>query len=91
MQMSIVVVNYNTRDLLRQCLSSVFANPPRGRQFQVIVGDNASCDGSADMKQTGFLFDHADRSLSGCRFRVDRSLVGSPEGRGHGLANATIA
>lgn len=54
MQLSIVVVNYNTRDLLRQCLSSVFANPPRGRQLQVIVVDNASCDGSNDMLKSEF-------------------------------------
>lgn len=43
---SIVIVNYNTRDLLRQCLDSIFRSPPE-LSFETIVVDNASGDGSA--------------------------------------------
>jgi len=48
MDLSIVIVNWNTRDMLRDCLASI---PPggEGMQREVIVIDNASRDGSADM------------------------------------------
>ena len=48
MDLSIVIVNWNTRDLLADCLDSVF---PRLGDLtaEVIVVDNASADGSADM------------------------------------------
>ena len=44
--LSIIIVNYNTRELLRQCLASVEIHEP---DAQVIVADNASQDGSAAM------------------------------------------
>jgi len=43
--MDVVVVNHNTRELLRACLESVFANNPA----QVVVVDTGSSDMSADM------------------------------------------
>lgn len=46
--LSIVVVNWNTLDLLRDVLRSVHDNPA-GIRSEVIVIDNASSDGSADM------------------------------------------
>jgi GT2 family glycosyltransferase len=49
---SIVVVNYNTLDLLRDCLNSVMQ--AEGRACQIIVVDNASADGSADMVEKEF-------------------------------------
>jgi GT2 family glycosyltransferase len=48
-----VIVNYNVRALLRECLASVFDS--RGDiAFQVCVVDNASVDGSADMVRAEF-------------------------------------
>lgn len=44
---SVIVVNWNTRDILRQCLQSVFRS--RGIAYEVWVVDNGSADGSADM------------------------------------------
>jgi GT2 family glycosyltransferase len=49
--LSIVIVSYNTRELLRQCLESVRRHEPAA---QVIVVDNASRDGSAAMVRAGF-------------------------------------
>jgi len=49
---SIVVVNWNTKDRLRQCLSSVTTG--HERQPQIIVVDNASSDGSAQMVREAF-------------------------------------
>ncbi len=44
--LAIVIVNYNTKDLLLACLDSIFASED-GFSSQVIVVDNASTDGSA--------------------------------------------
>jgi GT2 family glycosyltransferase len=45
---SLSIVSYGTRDLLRDCLSSIAATAP-GATVQTIVVDNGSTDGSADM------------------------------------------
>jgi len=44
-QVAIVIVSYNTRDLLLECLASVVEST-RGRSAQLVVVDNASEDGS---------------------------------------------
>ena len=50
MEIAAVVVNYNTRDLLRSCLESI-----RGEGVpEVVVVDNASTDGSPDMVRSEF-------------------------------------
>ena len=51
--LSVVIVNWNTRELLRVCLQSVF-DTVRAKPLQVIVVDNASSDGSAAMVQHEF-------------------------------------
>ena len=48
MRLSIVFLNYNTRDLTRQALNSVLA-AAEGLAVEIFVVDNASVDGSADM------------------------------------------
>jgi len=53
MELSIVIVNYSTRYLLRDCLHSVQAS--RGMaDYEVIVVDNCSPDGSAEMVRQEF-------------------------------------
>jgi GT2 family glycosyltransferase len=58
MDVSIVVLNYNTREHLRTCLTGLQGavpaslgrpRPPNGLEVEVFVVDNASSDGSADM------------------------------------------
>jgi N-acetylglucosaminyl-diphospho-decaprenol L-rhamnosyltransferase len=51
--LSVIIVSYNTRDLLRDCLVSVFAES-RNVAFEVVVVDNASRDGSASMVAAEF-------------------------------------
>jgi GT2 family glycosyltransferase len=48
MDLSIVIVNWNTREMLRDCLESV-RSQLHGVQAQIIVIDNASKDGSVAM------------------------------------------
>lgn len=63
---SVIVVSYNTREKLRRCLSCI--EP----EHEVIVVDNASSDGSADMVLSEF--PHA-------------KLIRNTENRGFGAAN----
>ncbi len=53
LDLSIVIVNYNTRQLLRDCLNSIFNNAGN-LSFEVIVVDNASPDDSAAMVSAEF-------------------------------------
>jgi GT2 family glycosyltransferase len=48
----VVVVNWNRRELLRACLHSLARQ--RGVEFEVIVVDNGSSDGSAGMARSEF-------------------------------------
>lgn len=53
MQLTISIVSFNTKDLLRRCLASIFKHT-KGLSFEVIVVDNASTDGSAQMVKKEF-------------------------------------
>ncbi len=53
MDLGIVIVNWNTRDYLRRCLQTVFASEGALR-FRVVVVDNGSTDGSAEMVAAEF-------------------------------------
>jgi hypothetical protein len=44
--LSIIIVNWNTGELLEACLDSLSARPAPGLVFETIVVDNASSDGS---------------------------------------------
>ena len=51
--LSVVIPNYNTRNLLKNCLDSIFRN--RGSlSIEVFVVDNASSDGSVSMVKKSF-------------------------------------
>ena len=58
LDLGIVVTSYNTRDLLRTCLRSVYASDCCRAEgeftFEVCVVDDASSDGSAEMVAAEF-------------------------------------
>jgi GT2 family glycosyltransferase len=71
--LSIVVVSYNTRQLLKECLDSVYASLAESILVsEVVVVDNASQDGSAVMVRKHFP-----------RFR----LIANEDNRGFAAAN----
>lgn len=51
--LSVLIVNWNTRDLLRACLRSLREHPST-EPMETIVVDNASTDGSAEMVRAEF-------------------------------------
>ncbi|MHB8090051.1 MAG: glycosyltransferase family 2 protein [Syntrophales bacterium] len=71
MDISIIIVNWNTRELLRNCLSAL-AETVRGLSLEVIVVDNASADGSVAMLRESF---------------PAVKVIENPENRGFGAAN----
>lgn len=50
---SIIVVNWNTKDILRDCLRSVYEQAGNV-EFETIVVDNASSDASPEMIRSEF-------------------------------------
>lgn len=53
LKLSIIIVSWNTHDLLKACLDSIYAYPPQD-PFEVWVVDNASTDGSPAMVRENF-------------------------------------
>lgn len=53
MKLSIIIVSWNVREDLIRCLRSIFENPP-GCEFEVIVVDNASSDGTVETAKKDF-------------------------------------
>jgi GT2 family glycosyltransferase len=45
---SVCIANWNCAELLRRCLRSLF-DQPQGAAFEVVIADNGSTDGAADM------------------------------------------
>lgn len=70
-QVSIIIVNYNTKELTRNCLNSVYEKI-KDINFEIIVIDNASSDGSQEMIKNEF---------------KDVILIESKENLGFGRAN----
>lgn len=53
MKLSIIIVSWNVKELLRSCLESIYAHPPKDN-IEVWVVDNNSTDGSPAMVRTKF-------------------------------------
>jgi N-acetylglucosaminyl-diphospho-decaprenol L-rhamnosyltransferase len=51
--LSIIVPSYNARELLADCLQSIYQNPP-SEPYEIIVIDDASADGTSDMVRARF-------------------------------------
>ncbi len=70
--LSVIIVNYNTRGLLEACLRSLAAAVPPAGGLQTIVVDNASTDGSPQMVRDQF---------------PEVTLLANEENRGFSAAN----
>ena len=71
MDVSIILVSYNTKDLTRDCLRSIYEKT-QGIEFEIFVVDNNSHDGSPEMIEQEF---------------PDVRLIRNSENKGFGAAN----
>lgn len=53
MDVSVCIVSWNTKDILRECIESI-RQKTSGIDYEIIIVDNASSDGSANMVQEEF-------------------------------------
>jgi len=51
LDLSIIIVNYNTKEFLRRCLASILQSMEGKLRYEIIVVDNASSDGSVEAIQ----------------------------------------
>lgn len=52
--LSVIILSYNTKELLKQCLESIIHNTKYEIQIEIIVVDNGSNDGSQEMVKKEF-------------------------------------
>lgn len=82
--LSIVIITWNVRELLRRCLDSIRESLKGEKDLLVetIVFDNGSADGSADMVREGFPWVHLMESQLNLGFTKGNNLaIGQSEGR----------
>ena len=53
MDVSIIIVNYNTKDLIKNCINSIYKQT-KDIEYEIIVSDNGSVDGSIEMIKSEF-------------------------------------
>jgi GT2 family glycosyltransferase len=73
LDLGIVIVNWNTKDLLRRCLQTVLASTG-AFTFKVVLVDNASTDGSAEMVRAEFPAVHVIASPTNGGFSYGNNL-----------------
>ncbi|MEY2703212.1 MAG: hypothetical protein RLY43_1850 [Bacteroidota bacterium] len=78
MQLSVIILNYNVRYFLEQCVLSV-QKALEGIDGEIIVIDNASSDGSCEMMKTKF---------SHIKLFENKENLGFPKGNNIGVAHA---
>jgi len=80
MDLSVIIVNWNTEALLRSCLRSVYGTI-EGVAFEVIVVDNASGDGSVAMLKVEFpqvrrIENYENRGFAAANNQAFRAMTG---------------
>jgi N-acetylglucosaminyl-diphospho-decaprenol L-rhamnosyltransferase len=82
MDLSVCIVNWNTKELLAACLDTVFQEIDRGLAAEVIVVDNGSSDGSPEIVGSAFERAHLIRNSVNLGFaRANNQAVDRARGR----------
>ncbi len=78
--LSIIILSYNTKELLRECLFSISGSGLESNNLEIIVIDNASSDSSAEMVKKEF----KDVTLV-----ANKNNIGYAKGNNQGVKKAT--
>jgi len=90
MDISVVIVGWNAKHYLELCLESLAAAPPR-RSMEVLVVDNASTDGSAEMIEARFPWVKLIKSTENLGFSKGNNLaIRQCQGRYIALVNPDV-
>lgn len=79
--LSIIILNYNTEGLLRDCLNSLKKSRAKGLEYEILVIDNASRDGSVTMVKREFPRVKLIKSKKNLGFAAGNNL-GLPQAKG---------
>ena len=74
---SIIILNYNGKLFLKDCIESIIKNT--NREHEIIIIDNKSPDNSGQLIQNDFL---------NCKFILNKENVGIPQGLNIGIENS---
>lgn len=81
LDLSVIIVNWNTRNLLRKCLLSLFHHT-QGISYEIFVVDNGSSDGSFEMVEQEFPAVHLIKNIENVGFsRANNQALPSTSGR----------
>lgn len=79
--LSVIIVNWNVRDLLRGCLRSLY-DGPQGVTFEIFVVNNDSTDGSPEMMRREFPHVHLIQNVKNLGFaRANNQAMKLSQGR----------
>lgn len=70
MKISIIIVSYNVRELLKSCLHSLEKFWPQDYSFEIIILDNCSKDGTVEMVKKEFPHVHLIESKNNLGFSI---------------------
>lgn len=79
LRFSVVIVNYNGRDFLQRCVDAL--SEQQFRDFEVIIADNASSDGSMEALDTS--------QLSNCAILMNDENLGFARGNNEAIRTAS--
>lgn len=90
LDISVVIVGWNAKHYLELCLDSLAKSPPR-RSMEVLVVDNASTDGSAEMIETKYRWVKLIKSSENLGFSRGNNLaIRQAQGRYIALVNPDV-
>jgi hypothetical protein len=90
MEISIIIISWNAREYLRQCLHSIVSQPLPW-PYEILVVDNASSDGSAEMVEAEFKAVRLIRNPSNQGFAAGNNIaIRECSGRYIALVNSDV-
>ncbi|KKQ02169.1 MAG: Glycosyltransferase [Candidatus Roizmanbacteria bacterium GW2011_GWA2_36_23] len=80
--LSIIILSYNTSEITKQCLDSLYSSLKKtpGFRFEILIVDNGSSDGSVSMLQK-----YQSRNSITLRLILNKKNVGYPHGNNQAL------
>ena len=84
--LSIIILTYNTKEITKRCLSSLYRNLPKNKNFlsEIIIVDNGSTDGTIEA-----LKNHQKSKNIFFRFIPNKTNLGYPKGNNQALKIAS--